>query len=292
MKSIGSLLILSLPVAVAFAQVPDGLPLPPDAVVESGKFHFDLLPKAFTPNPTLELTVYGELTDYGRTLPEASPQNPVYYVAHNSGFRPMGHATGGEHPPMPEVLEQTFLRALAGRGYLASPDKEHPPALMLNYFWGSHTALDPEMAGMFHELHEQNMVERALLVGGRAYARKLRQELDFGTTILDHSLKQDYLRYQAAHDLYYVVISAYDFSSLANGERKLAWRTTMTVNAQGVSMQESLPPLIFSGSHYLGRDSGEPVVIRRDVRRSTVKLGPLRIIEDDVSLPKGPEKTK
>jgi len=292
MKPVCRLLILCLPVAVGLAQAPDGPPLPPDAVVESRKFHFDLLPKAFTPNPTLELTVHSELTDYGRTLPEASPQNPVYYVAHNSGFRPMGHAVGGEHPPMPEVLEQAFLRALTGRGYLASPDNEHPPALMLNYFWGSHTALDPEMAGMFRELHERNIIERALLVGGRAYARELRWEMEFGRTILGDTLKRDFLRYQATHDLYYVVVSAYDFSSLAKGGRKLAWRTTMTVNAQGVSMQESLPPLIFSGSYYLGRDSREPVAIRRDVQRSTVKLGPLRIIEDDVPLPKVPEKTK
>jgi hypothetical protein len=163
---------------------------------------------------------------------------------------------------------------------------------MLNYFWGSHAALDPEMARMFRELHEHNILERALLVGGRAYARELRQEMAFGRTILGDTLKRDFLRYQATHDLYYVVVSAYDFKSIASGERKLVWRTTLTVNAQGVSMKESLPPLIYSGGYYFGRDSGEPVAIRRDVQRTTVKLGPLRIIENDVKLPKAAEKTK
>jgi hypothetical protein len=34
------------------------------------------------------------------------------------------------------------------------------------------------------------------------------------------------------------------------------------------------------------------MAIRRDVQRGTVKLGPLRIIEEDVKLPKAPEKSK
>lgn len=292
MKSVFRLLCLYCSAAAGFAAAPASLPRPPDAVVEDRGFHLDLLPKAFTSNPTIEMTVYSEQTDYGRTLPEASPQNPVYYVAHSSGFHPMGAVVGGEHPPMPEELEQIFRRTLTERGYLPASDQGHPPALMLNYFWGSHAALDQEMALMFRELHEQNTLERALLVGGRAYARELQQEMEFGRTILGVGLKRDFLRYQAAHDLYYVVVSAYDFASVASGERKLAWRTTLTVNAQGVSMRETLPPLIFSGGYYFGRDSGEPVAIRRDLQRATVKLGPLRIIENDVKLPKAPEKSK
>ena len=292
MKSVLRLLCLCFSAAAGLAQTPASLPRPPDALVENRGFHLDLLPKAFISNPTIEMTVYSELTEYGRTLPEASPQNPVYYVAHSGGFRPMGEPMGGEHPPMPEVLEQTFLRILTERSYVATTDQAHPPALMLNYFWGSHTALDPELALMFRELHEQNMLDRALLVGGRPYARKLQQEMEFGMTILNISAKQDYLHYQAAHDLYYVVVSAYDFKSIASGERKLAWRTTMTVNAQGVSMKETLQPLISSGGYYLGRGSGEPMAIRREVQRGTVKLGPLRIIEEDVKLPKPPEKAK
>jgi hypothetical protein len=292
MKIALRVLALCLPVVAGFAQASASLPRPPDAVVENRGFHLDLLPKAFTANPTLEMTVYSERTDYGRTLPEASPQTPVYYVSHSDGFHQMGAVMGGEHSPMPEELEQTFRRTLTERGYLPASDQGHPPALMLNYFWGSHAALEPELAQMFRELNEQNIIERALLVGGRFYARELRHEMEFGRTILGGTLKRDYLRYQAAHDLYYVVVSAYDFKSVASGERKLAWRTTMTVNAQGVAMKESLPPLIYSGGFYLGRDSGEPMAIRRDVQRGTVKLGPLRIIEEDVKLPKPPEKTK
>lgn len=292
MKSVIRLLCLFLTAVAGFAQVPASLPLPPDAVVENRGFHLDLLPKAFTANPTIEMTVYSEQTDFGRTLPEASPQNPVYFVSHSDGFHPMGAVVGGEHPPMPEELAQILDRTLTERGYLPASDQAHPPALMLNYFWGSHAALDPEMAQMFRELHEQNILERALLVGGRPYARKLRQEMEFGRTILDSGLKQDYLLYQATHDLYYVVVSAYDFKSIASGERKLAWRTTLTVNAQGVSMKETLPPLIFSGGYYFGRDSGEPVAIRRDLQRTSVKLGPMRIIEDDVKLPQAAEKSK
>ena len=47
-----------------------------------------------------------------------------------------------------------------------------------------------------------------------------------------------------------------------------------------------------SGSFYFGRDSGEPVAIRRDVHRGAVKLGPLHILEENVPLPGEPGKAR
>jgi hypothetical protein len=265
--------------------VPAAAPLPPDALVEQkGEFHVQWLPKAFTSNPTMEMTVFSELTPYGRTLPEVTAAHPVYFVAHDEGYHPMGDIIG-EHPPLPSELERSVYAALADRGYLPATDAAHPPGLVLFFFWGSHNALDLDQARLFPELNVKQILERATLVGGRAYTRKLGQEMDFGSSVLDHSAKQDYLRYQAAHDIYYVVLSAYDYAGVARGERKLAWRTTMTVNANGVSMRESLPVLVATGSFYFGRDSGEPLALRRDVHRGAVKLGPLRIIQEDVPLP-------
>jgi len=267
-------------------------PVPPDAIIEQqGEFHVNWLPKAFTSNPTLEMTVFSELTAYGRTLPEATAAQPVHFIAHDEGYHPMGDIIG-EHPPVPAEFERSVYAALAERGYLPASDAAHPPGLALFFFWGSHNALDLDQAQMLPDLNIKQILERARLVGGRAYTRKLAQEIGLGSSILDHSAKQDYLRYQAVHDLYYVVLSAYDFASVSRGERRLAWRTTMTVNANGVSMKETLPVLVASGSFYFGRDSGEPVAIRRDVHRGAVKLGPLHILEENVPLPGEPGKAR
>jgi hypothetical protein len=121
-------------------------------------------------------------------------------------------------------------------------------------------------------------MERARLVGGKPLAEKINQELTVGVLPGERSPRDEHLRYQIEHDLYYVVVSAYDYSRLTKGERHLAWRTTLTVNSEGVSLTDTLPPLIASATDFLGRDTGKSVALQRRINRGSVKLGPLIII--------------
>lgn len=252
---------------------------PPGAIVEQSRgIHFTLIPKAFVKNPSLEMTVNTQLTPFGRSLPEASPEHPVYYIAHDEGYRQMGDTVGGEHPPPPPELERHLIAALSERGYRpATP--QSPPSLVLFFVWGSHNAMDREMALMFPEQAFRQQLERSMLIGGSAFRKREDERASFGSGAFDMSAKSDYLHYQALNDLYYGIVSAYDYTALAHNERRLAWRTTMTVNATGVNMTETLPALITSSSFYFGRATDEPVAIIRDVHRGTVTLGPLRILE-------------
>ncbi len=252
-----------------------------------GVFRFSLLPKAFTANPNMEMTAFTEFTDYGRTLPAVSPQQPVYYVVHDKGFQSMGLPVGGEHPPVPAELERILQQSLMERGFLPAEGSIHLPTLALIFYWGSHNAIaiDDGLARLFPEMRRQYIIERATLVGGPAYARQVTERLSYGLGARDYSTKQRYLFYQADHDLYYVVVSAYDYGFLAHNQPRLAWRTTMTVNAQGVSMQQTLPPLIQIAAEYLGRPTDEAVALQRKVRSGTVSLGPLHVVEENVTMP-------
>lgn len=259
-------------------------PLEPDSPARreasAPAFNFNLIPKPFQRNPQLEMTVYTTMTDFGRTLPAASPAAPVTYVASNHGFMPLGDAVGHQRPPLPAEIEKIMVRALNERGYVAAPAGQ-VPGLALIYYWGSHYRLDLEMARMFPEMHRQHLLERATLVGGPEYAREIQRQFEWGYLPGDRSLKQGYLFQQADTDLYFVVVSAYDHASILAKAPKLAWRTTMTVNAIGVAMTESLPPLILTAGEWFGREMDETVAVRRSVRRGTVELGPLRVIEDE-----------
>jgi hypothetical protein len=262
---------------VLAAQQPGTIARPPGAETAKGGLHFTLMPKAFQKSPTLEMTVNTELTAFGRTLPEVSVQEPVYYIAHDSGYQQQGEVIG-EHPPPTEALQREVIAALAQRGFLPY-GPNHPPTLALFFVWGSHNAMDLETAQMFPELAIRQSLERAALVGGSRYRKKQMERLSFGSTPVDFAPKEDYLYYQTQHDLYYAVVSAYDVSALGRNERKLAWRTTMTVNANGVNMTETLPVLLASSSFYFGRETLEPVAVMRDMHRGKVTLGPLKIIE-------------
>lgn len=276
-------------VVAVIAALGQTAPLTAQPVAEKpSPFRLQLLPKSFSARPSLEMTVYSERTDYGRTLPEASPQHPVYYVAHNSGYRPLGSAPPGDrHLPDAGQMEKLLHDALAKSGFLPAEGSGQQPTLALFYHWGTHAGVDPKDAllmggGLDLEsltiLHHQDILERAALVGGRPYAKKLEWELSYGAGPGSFTARNEHLRYQAENDLYYVIVSAYDYASMARNERRLAWRTTLTVNDDGVAMKETFPPLLLSAVDYFGRDTGESVALERHIDRSSVTLGPLNII--------------
>jgi hypothetical protein len=252
---------------------------------KSGGFIFTLLPKAFQKNPELEMTVFTEFTDAGRELPLPSPAHPAYYVLHVSGLQERGAPVVLSVFPPPAYLAQLLQRSLQANGYLPAPESSAAPSLALFYLWGAHMRLDPDLAAMFPALAGQHLIERARLVGGRTYQRQILNERLYGRTIFANSSKREYLDFQASNDLFYAVVSAYDFAALAKGQHRLLWRTYMTVNAQGVNMGESLPPLIVTAAPYFGRAMTEPGMIMRHVRRDSVIIGPMEVIETDVPLP-------
>ena len=73
---------------------------------------------------------------------------------------------------------------------------------------------------------------------------------------------------------YFVIATAYDLKALGQGERRLLWRTKMTVNSFGLNMAESLPPLIATAAPYLGRETREPVLLTKRLSRDgNVQIG-------------------
>src|SRR6266700_7076344 len=98
--------------------VPAATPPRASGLPKTGEFAFSLLPKSFQRNPTLEMTVNTEFTDYGRLLRSASPEQPVYYVPLPAGYKEFGGSIGGQHPPPPADLERAMKKALAVNGYL------------------------------------------------------------------------------------------------------------------------------------------------------------------------------
>lgn len=242
------------------------------------KHSFSLLPKTFQKNPALEMTAFTTMTDYGRTVAAPSSGNPAYYEMHDGGMQMRGEATGYNEIPSATELVDTLQRTLADSGYLPAKGK-HKPTILLVYFRGAHDRMDRDTADQFPDLARRYVMERALLIGGQDYAHKLEEELNRPSLNIDTSVKHDYLKEQALEDLYYVVVSAYNYEDAAHGQHKLLWRTTMTVNSRGISMKQGMPALIVMGENFFGRETHEPMMVERDVRSGTVKLGPLNVLE-------------
>ena len=148
---------------------------------------------------------------------------------------------------------------------------------------------------------QRDLFERAALIGGGAFAIALRNALadEVENMNTNYSMQQDvtpvspnraspfqrflsgknsdlisHLVEDAFHSCYFVVATAYDYAAVARGEKRLLWRTKMTVDAQGVNMKESLGPLIASAGPLFGREMTEATVVSRKIsREGTVTIG-------------------
>ncbi len=244
---------------------------------DSETFVFNLLPNSLSKTPLLGMTVFTEMTPYGRTLPAPSAAAPVPFAAHDLGQHSRGDLMGERAVPAPEALRTTMFAALAVNGFQPAVAGQRP-ALVLFYYWGSYHSMDSEMIRLFPEMHMRQVLERAALVGGSAYRQKIAAEIEAGATFVDRTGRRGDWWDQIYDGIYFVVVSAYDPAELAAGRRRLAWRTTLTVTTDGVSPLDAVPPLVAAAGNYFGRETLEPVTITRRTRRGTVTLGPLKIL--------------
>jgi len=69
--------------------------------------------------------------------------------------------------------------------------------------------------------------------------------------------QQAELNAQLVSDLFFVTASAYDRATYQ--QRKLLWRTKMTVDSRGVNMFQTLRPLILASAPCFGKEMKAPV---------------------------------
>jgi hypothetical protein len=75
-------------------------------------------------------------------------------------------------------------------------------------------------------------------------------------------------------DSYYVIVSAFDHTSLLQKRPVLLWRTRMSLSAVGNSMKETLPILVNTGGEYFGRETKQSVSLGKRIKRGhSVDIG-------------------
>lgn len=301
---------LALGLTIANASAGTGAPPKPS---KGPGFSFSLLPKSFQKNPKLDFNILTEMTPEGRKRSTPTPQNPTYYISQAGGVYSGG--VGAEHvsktPPV-EKLQQLMERALAEAGYLPAEGNSHPPTIAIIYHWGSHSFDPPkdvsdENGGdvpIPEEVLRKTLLDRAMLLGGVAFTKEVAramEEADLKTALQTNSgaggvgdllpdpfqrlrmksPEMDRLVTELYSSSYFVVATAYDYASLAKGQRVSLWRTKMTVNSIGVNMLESVPSLIATAAPYFGRDMTEPVVITKKIsREGRVEVGTPTVVPE------------
>jgi len=291
------------------APAPEVPPLgktPADGQVSSsrlGDFLSSLLPIALQKRPAVVFNAITEMTPEGRARRVPTAQEPMYYYSPPARFVQRGDKSGGEQPPPVDSLEAAMRKELAANGYLPIADDLQRPDVVIVFDFGSH-------GSMFDGIDSANelvrfvigspyvlkdVLERAKFVGGDKFAydmfNALKGEAVFGHTadsppfqmfmksydsdIVDHFVEI------AFHSFYFVKATAYDFNGVERKQRMPLWESRMSVEAQGVSMEEILRPLIVSTGSFLGRETPEPRWFTKRVdREGTVKVGEVKVVNE------------
>ncbi len=231
-------------------------------------------------------TAITESTDVGRQIAAPTADRPAYVVIHSGGRHDFGSAIAAKMAPAPETIDHQVESTLAGMHYLRA-DASHAPSLFIVFSWGIHgvsgeSYLDPDY---------RNVLDRAALVGGNGFAGELKKVLNQTKAFADatpegrwgpqqagmkptnaasffqsanpfeifrrRDQRTENLLVQLSNDCYYVVISAFDYSTMGQGKSQLLWRTKLTAAAPGISMADAIPSLIANGGGYFGRSMTE-----------------------------------
>jgi hypothetical protein len=249
---------------------------------EWGEFSF--LGGQFDSHPNINVMIVTELTNVGRSLPEASPAHPVYYSGADGGRTLGGDPIAGEHPPRPAELASLMVKSLRDGGYLPA-SAGHPPTIYIYYNWGSFNRLRDERTGRgWDYLSYVNFMERAALVGGTKFAKDLDEARTFHYVdeFKGSNARNSYLVSLAESDLYFLVATACDYRAAVNGNAVILWQTRLSSEARVVSMDESLPQLVMSAASYIGHETNGPVRLNRPaVREGEVDVGVPFEVRDD-----------
>lgn len=272
---------------------------------------FSLLPRSLQKNPLVDQTVITEMTPAGKKVTPPSAEHPAYYEIQAAGYQILGHPIVGKHPPSDESFRPALARALSTHGYQRA-DANHPATLLLIYHWGSSSPLE----GNFFDIGDVNLLAAARVTGGDKFAHELALALDAQAThdnfnvsmgVLEKALGrigepvelrvnfpnvlQPVRRFtdrdnstrllmdQSLGHFYYVILSAYDYTAAAAGRRVLLWRTKMSVEADGVTLADTVPTLVLNAGKYFGKDMADAATLRSRVSRGEVKVHDLEVKE-------------
>ncbi len=309
MPSLPHAYLLPLLACLSAAEMRADAKSPPPEPLASHSFSF--LPRSLQKHPSLPIAIITEMTDDGRKVRVPTAAQPMYYLAQAAGYHDEGQAYG-ETKAMPVAELQGLLEhALASNQYLPA-DAAHPARMIMVFSWGSANKFDyrtdpdepADAIGRGNYATRMNFLARAQLVGGSAFARSVENALNqedemlaSGSKVIgprplellanrDERIQQ--LLEQSLDDCYYVVASAYDALAMAHGQRRLLWRTHLTVNSNGVAMAETLPVLIQNGTPYFGRDMKTAATVRAGLdREGHVEIGTATVISSETPGPTG-----
>ena len=227
--------------------------------------------------PGPEVLVVSDVVGPDKEVARPAPGKPVYYVILGKAERTLGNAIAGEPLPAPAVVEREIVAALAAQGYVLTQVGGPVPSQALVITWGTANAAiedfsetDPTTGETSTSSVFFNQREIAQLVGADKANRRMLM-----------SSEAEQINDAARQDRVYVMIAAMDVEALRKKQKKLIWRTRISIESLRHSLPESLHTMLASAAPYFGKETEMPVFLDdTDRRKAEVKIGTPRVVDE------------
>jgi len=208
-----------------------------------------------------------------------TPAKPIYYVILGGMERDLGASIAGLPSVDLAMIRTQLVSALAGRSFIETKLGGPVPRLALVVSWGyanldtidvdETNTDDSGESTTSTTTYTMNAREKARLIGWDKAERHLMS-----------SSEADELNSAYRDDRLYIVIAALDAAALQKKQKKLLWRTRISIDALREDLPSNLGMMIADAAPYFARDIDRPVTINDDVRRANVKLGELKFLDE------------
>jgi len=211
-------------------------------------------------------------------LARPTKENPIYYFMLGGAERSLGDSIAGEKMPKREEVAREVVAALATQGYQLTKLGGPRPSIVILFTFGSANMstfelsdTDPTTGETTSSTIAFNQREIAQLVGADKASRHLLM-----------SSEADRINEAARDDRLYVLVAALDAEALVKKQKKLVWRTRMSIESRRHSLPESLRVMLKSGAPHFGTGSDLPVFVEDvDRRKAEVQIGTPVVVPDE-----------
>ncbi|MEO6002357.1 MAG: hypothetical protein ABIZ04_16055 [Opitutus sp.] len=233
-----------------------------------------------------DVLVVADVLAADRTSVAPDPGNPVYYVILGGLQQDMGAPIAGVPDPDPAKLRAELVRVLASRHFLETKPGGPVPSIAIVFSWGYSNLdtlevaeTDSDSGEVETSVYTFNAREKARLVGLEKARRHLLSASEADE--LNSAMKEDRL---------YIMIGALDAQALRKKEKKVLWRTRISIDARRETLGNAMAIMLTSAAPYFARDESRPIVVDDALRRKTsITFGDLENL-GEVPEVRGPAK--
>ncbi len=250
--------------------------------------------KPAKPKPGPDVLVVADVmpeTDAEKAALIATAENPIDYYTRGKKEEHIGTPYANDPMPKPEEVEAELVKMLAKQHYLRSSKPGDPaPQLVILFTWGS---ANPDI-DQFTETDSETGETTTTTTMSNARRMRSLAGIHKAQDQLLLSSEAATLSDAATSDRLYIFVAAMDAAALRKKEKKLLWRTNISIDNRRTTLVETFGTMLASAAPYFGRENGINEYIDDKMRKSeaSVTFGELKVLENGTVESKDEKKTK